>query len=233
MAEYFYCLDVENVFKELNSSPKGLSEEEAKARLKKYGYNELTEKKKASALHIFLSQFKNIFMVILILGVILSVGIGFFEAQTVGHSPYAAENYVDAIAIGVIVVLNSVIGFVQEYRSEKAMEAMKKLASPKARALRNGTETMIPAREVTLGDVLVLEAGDCAPADGRLIEAKDLRMMEAVLTGESTPVTKTTDALAADVPLAERSNMIFIGTCASSGRAKAHRNFSWHEHRVR
>ena len=214
-------MDIKDVISNLQSSPKGLSEEEANARLKKYGYNELTEKKKTSALKIFLRQFKNIFVIILIIGIILSIGIGFFEAQLAGQSPFALETYVDAIAIGAIVILNSVTGFIQEYRSEKAMKAMKKLASSKAHVLRNGIEVMIPAREAVLGDILLLEAGDCAAADGRIIVAKDLRMMEAVLTGESTPVAKTTDALVAETPLAERSNMVFTGTCASSGRGKA------------
>ncbi len=221
MTDSYHSSNIEEVFSSLKSRPNGLNGEEAQDRLKKYGYNELKKEKRATALQVFLRQFKNIFMIILIVGIVLSVGIGFFEAQSTGGSPFSLETYVDAIAIGAIVIINSVVGFVQEYRSEKAMEAMKELAASKARVLRNGVEEMIPAREVALGDILLVEAGDCIAADARLIEAKDLEMMEAVLTGESTPVDKDTRVLPAKTPLAERSNMVFTSTCASSGRGKA------------
>ncbi|MFB0514384.1 MAG: ATPase, partial [Candidatus Bathyarchaeia archaeon] len=128
---------------------------------------------------------------------------------------------IDAFVISAIVIMNSAVGFVQEYRSEKAMEAMKKLTAPKARVKRNGKETMIAAREVVPRDIIFLEARDCEPADARLIGAADLRTDEAVLTGESTPVEKGTSVLRVDTPVADRKNMVFVATHVIYGRGKA------------
>jgi P-type Ca2+ transporter type 2C len=119
------------------------------------------------------------------------------------------------------VILNSVVGFIQEYRSEKAMEAMKKLTAPKARVIRDGNETMVDARDIVPGDIVLLEAGDRVPADGRLMETVDLKADEAVLTGESTDVTKNLYVVKEEAPIADRKNSVFMATHMTYGRGKA------------
>jgi len=190
----------------LEVNRKGCTSEEAEERLRKYGYNELIERKRVSPLQIFLNQFRDVFVIILLIAISLSI--------IVGES-------VDAITISAIVVLNAIVGFSQEYKSEKAMEAMKKLTAPRARVIRDGKEVMIPAREVVPGDIALLEAGDKIPADGRLLEVAELKTNEAVLTGESTPVQKSLGVLNAETPVADRQNMVFMGTYLTYGRGRA------------
>ncbi len=199
-------MDREAVAQELKTDSKGLSNEEAKRRLQEFGYNELAERKGVTAIQIFLSQFKDVFVIMLLIATAISFAIGDFEG---------------ALTIAAIVVLNSIVGFVQEYRSEKAMEAMKKLTAPKARVLRDGGEAVIPAREVVPGDIVLLEAGDRIPADGQLLEVVDLKTDEAILTGESTPVDKEVIALDANTPVADRKNSVFMATHINYGRGKA------------
>jgi len=203
----------------LKTSINGLDSEEAKQRLVKYGYNELEERKKRTALRMFLEEFKDIFIILLLVATAFSAGIGYYESLS--DPTKGLETYSDAIVIGIIVLLVVVAGFIQEYRAEKALEALKKLAAPKARVIRNGKEETIPAREVVPGDVLAIETGDSMPADARLIEAVELKTDEAVLTGESTPVNKSLEAVKPDTPVAERSNMVFTATHAIYGRGKA------------
>ncbi|MDH5267136.1 MAG: HAD-IC family P-type ATPase, partial [Candidatus Bathyarchaeota archaeon] len=212
MNSEFHALKAEEVVKALESSLQGLSQEEAESRLKEFGPNELREKKGTTALSIFLGQFKSIFVIMLIVAAVTS---GLVDVYFENSTP------IDAFVIFAIVAMNSTVGFVQEYRSEKAMEAMKKLTAPKARVKRNGKETMTAAREVVPGDIVLLEAGDRVPADARLIEAADLRTDEAVLTGESTPVEKGTSALRVDTHVADRKNTIFMATHILYGRGKA------------
>jgi Ca2+-transporting ATPase len=212
---------MEEVIRGLESSLKGLTVEEVKQRLTEFGYNELRKHKKISLLQIFLNQFKNLFMVMLIIAILISVIIGFVESQAAADPHVVMETYADAIAIGAIVTLNAVIGFIQEYRSEKAMEAMEKLTAPNARVLRGGREVIISAREIVPGDILLLEAGDRIAADARLVETVDLSVDEAILTGESAPVDKITHILVAETQIADRNNMIFTGTHATYGRGKA------------
>jgi Ca2+-transporting ATPase len=126
---------------------------------------------------------------LLVAATILSVIIGYYDLMR-GQATSFLDAYTDAITIGLIVVLVAIAGFVQEYRAERALEALKRLAAPKARVLRDGKEMMIPAKDVVPGDILLVEAGDTIPADARLIEAIELKADEAVLTGESTPVKK-------------------------------------------
>jgi len=206
MAVAWHSLKEEKVLKKLDSSPRGLSSTEATRRLQKFGYNELVERERVTPLQIFLNQFKDIFVIILLIAIFLCVIVG---------------EGIDAITIGAIVILNAIVGFSQEYKSEKAMEAMKKLTAPRARVVRDGKETVIPAREVVPGDIVVLEAGDRVPADGRLLEVAELKTNEAVLTGESTPVGKTLTVLRPETPLADRKNMVFMGTYVTYGRGKA------------
>jgi Ca2+-transporting ATPase len=206
MADAWHSKETEQVLNELKVDQQGLSSEEVKHRLDEVGYNELKEKKKVTPFQIFLNQFKDVFVIMLLVATVISFLIG--------------EN-VDAITIAVIVILNSVVGFVQEYRSEKAMEAMKKLTAPKAHVIRDGNETMVDAREIVPGDIVLLEAGDRVPADGRLIETVDLKADEAVLTGESTDVTKNSCVLKEDAPIADRKNSVFMATHMTYGRGKA------------
>ena len=195
----------------LNTSIRGISSEEAKRRLEEYGPNELKEVKRITALEIFVDQFKDVFVIMLIIATAIAYYVDFVRNETP----------TDAITIAAIVVLNAVVGFVQEYRSEKAMEAMKKLTAPKARIARDGKDIVLPAREVVPGDVLLLETGDRVAADARLIEIADLRADEAVLTGESTPVDKGTGLVDEDTLVGDRKNMVFTATHVIYGRGKA------------
>jgi len=209
----WHSMEKEQVLTSLKTSEKGLSSEEAARRLQEYGPNELVEKEKVSPLKIFLGQFKDIFVIMLI----IAMGISIFIALTSSEG----EEFVDAATIGAIIILNSVVGFVQEYRSEKAMEAMKRLTAPKARVLRDGKEQLIPSREVVPGDIVLLEAGDRIPADCRLLEVVDLKNDEAILTGESTAVNKEDVIVDPKTPVADRKNMVFMATHITYGRGKA------------
>ena len=216
-------METNEVMRVLNVSlitAEGLTTEEVQERLKNYGYNELKEKKRRTALQMFLGEFKDIFILLLIAATIFSTIIGIHESIT-GQTEEFMEAYADTVVIGAIVVLVAITGFVQEYRAEKALEALRKMAAPKARVIRNDREIIIPAREVVPGDILLLETGDHIPADARIIEAIELKTNEAVLTGESTPVNKEVTVLDKDSPISERRNMIFTATYIVYGRGKA------------
>ena len=216
----WHAMDEKTVLKTLDTHAKGLTNKEAKERLTKYGYNVLREGKRRTALQMFLEQFKDIFIIMLLVATVFAGIIGYYESL---HEPGKGflETYTDSITIGIIVLLCAVAGFIQEYRAEKALEALKKLTAPKARVLRNGKEEMIPAKEVVPGDILLLEAGDRLPADARLLEVVDLQTDEAVLTGESIPVTKGLGALKKEMPVGDRKNMVFTATHITYGRGKA------------
>ncbi len=206
MSSLWHAMSIEEVIRNLRVDHTGLSKEEAERRLRKFGFNELMERKRVTALQIFLGQFKDVFVIMLLIATGISILVG---------------EILDALTIATIVVLNAVVGFVQEYRSERAMEAMKKLTAPKARVLRDGKEAIIPAREVVPGDISILEAGDRIPADGRLTEIVDLKTDEAVLTGESTPVEKEIGVVDEKTPVADRKNSVFMATHVIYGRGKA------------
>src|SRR3989338_7006596 len=197
---------IEDIFKELKTGKEGLSEAEAAEKLKKYGLNEIKEEKKISPLKIFLQQFNSTVVYILIAALIISIIIG---------------EIVDAIVIGVILILNSLFGFYQEYKAEKSIEALKKMASLKATVIRDGKEQEIDAKLLVLGDIIKLAEGDKIPADSRIFELANLQTQEAALTGESTPVKKELKILAEKTPLADRINMVFSGTIITSGKGKA------------
>jgi Ca2+-transporting ATPase len=201
-----WAIEKKQLLESLKATENGLSTQEAEQRLKEYGPNELAAKKGISPVQIFFGQFKDIFVVMLLIAICISVAI---------------NELVDAATIGVIVVLNAVVGFIQEYRSEKAMEAMKKLTAPKARVLRDGKEQLIPSKDVVPGDIVLLEAGDRIPADARLLEVVDLKTDEALLTGESTAVDKKDVVLDEKTPVADRKNSVFMATHVTYGRGKA------------
>ncbi|MBI4401824.1 MAG: cation-translocating P-type ATPase [Nitrospirae bacterium] len=185
----------------------GLTEREARQRLADHGPNELPESPPASPLTIFLAQFASLIIWVLIGAAVIS-GL--------------LHEWVDAAAILAIVILNAILGFVQEYRAERSLAALKKLSITTARVIRDGAVRAIPARELVPGDLIQVEAGDHAPADGRLVYATALRTQEAALTGESTPVDKTPEPLASNtVELAERRNMLFLGTDVVAGKGRA------------
>lgn len=201
---HWHQKEIGEVFEELHSSFQGLSLEEAQQRLQQYGPNELTEKKKTSLFMMFLSQFRDFMIIVLIAAAIISGIIGELS---------------DTIAIIVIVCLNAVIGFVQEYRAGKAMAALKKMAAPGATIMRDGMPANIAAVQIVPGDIAILEAGMVVPADMRLVEAFRLTVEEAALTGESASVEKHVKALRdEDLPLGDRKNMAYKGTLVSYGR---------------
>ncbi len=203
----WYALSVPEVEEPLDTDiENGLSSEEAQRRLEEYGPNEIETRGGPSPLKIFLRQFAEILVIVLMVAAVVSFAIG---------------EQIDAIAIMAIVVINAILGFVQEYRAEQAVEALRKMASPTATVLRNGEQLEVTAGEVVPGDVLVLETGDKVPADARVVEAFNLEANEALLTGESLPVKKQTDANSDETPLAERTSEVFMGTHVTYGRGRA------------
>jgi Ca2+-transporting ATPase len=220
MSKSWHAEEIDEVKRDLNAASNGLASQEAQERLKKYGFNELVEKKRRTAFHMFIGEFKDIFILLLIAATIFSGIIGYYELAS-GKSESFLESFADTITIGAIVILVGITGFVQEYRAEKAMDALKKLTAPKARVLRGGKETIIPAKELVPGDILILEEGDHIPADARLMETVELRTNEAVLTGESISVNKRLNAVKESTPISERQNMVFTATHVVYGRGKA------------
>jgi len=203
--EYFQK-SASEVLKILNTPLEGLSEEEVKIRILTYGKNVLEKKKRKSPFEIFFSQFKDFLIFILIASAIVSGFVG---------------ELLDTITIIVILLINAFIGFIQEYRAEKAMEALSKMASPYAVVIRENKIKKIPAEELVPGDIVLLEAGDIVPADIRLLEAYQLKIDESPLTGESVPVLKQVEPiLEKNVPISERKNMAFKGTLVTNGRGK-------------
>ena len=201
-----YTKSIPQVLKELQTTDRGLTQKEAEERIKRYGFNEIEEEKKISILPIFLSQFKDFLMIILMLAIIVSFLIG---------------ETADAIVISIILIASGALGFFQEYRAEKSLEMLKKMSSPKAKVNRDGTERIIDTEELVPGDIIFLEMGDKIPADCRVITSYNLNIDEAVLTGESVSVSKTLEALPEDLPLGERKNLVFSGTVVTFGRGTA------------
>ena len=203
----WHTLPVDAVMSHLHSAPEGLAEIEVERRLARYGPNELEAAVRVSPWAVLLGQFKNVLIIILLIATVISA--------FVGHG-------VEAIAIAVIVLFAVVLGFVQEYRAERAIEALRRMAAPTVTVIRDGQEIEIPARELVPGDLIVLHAGDKVAADARLIESVNLQVDEAALTGESVAVEKNTEPLGReDLALGDRSNMVFAGTIATYGRGRA------------
>jgi len=215
----WYNLNVAEVTKSFDSKAEGLTADEAKKRLAQYGPNELREeKKKISVWALVAEQFKSTLIIILMAAVVISVGLGIVSYEPGTGLP---EEITDAIVIFAIVIACVALGVIEGYRSEKAMEALKKMAALTATVIRGGADLEIPARDVVPGDIVVLTTGDRIPADLRLIEAFNLRTDEASLTGESTPVEKVTQVIeGAEVAIGDRKNMVYSGTTVTYGRGK-------------
>jgi Ca2+-transporting ATPase len=201
----WHAMSPEKVMEELEASENGLTSDNAKARLEKYGENKLKEEIKTTPLEIFTNQFKSILILILIIATAVSFAIG---------------EITDALAILVIVLLNAFLGFYQEYKAEKALEALKRMLSDTARVIRDGKMTEIDSVLLVPGDITVLERGERVPADIYLVESGALQVDEASLTGESVPVNKINAVLPEDTSVIERKNMAFMGTVVTNGQAR-------------
>src|SRR5215216_606707 len=209
-----YQKPIDEVLASFGTNPqRGLSEADAHARLNQYGKNELTAEKPIPGWKRFLAQFQDVLVILLIIATLISAVLWFYERESA--LPY------EAIAIFVIVLLNAILGYVQESRAEQAVAALRKMSAAHANVMRDGKRQSIPATELVPGDVIFVEEGDTIPADARLIKSTVLQTAEAALTGESLPISKDTHPIKEDVSLGDRTNMIFSGTAATYGRGKA------------
>lgn len=210
-----YLSSYEKVLKEQTSSPEGITSSEASLRLSQYGKNELEKGKKDSLLKRFLGELADPMIVILIVAAVISGITAFYEG----------ESFADVIIIMAVVIINAVLGVVQESKAEAAIEALQEIAAATSKVLRDGKLATIKSDELVPGDVVVLEAGDSVPADGRIIECASMKIEEAALTGESVPVNKIVDLLnlenRKDIPLGDRKNMVYMGSTVVYGRGKA------------
>lgn len=200
----YYNQDFNDVRKEINGTTEALSSEQAKKNQEKYGFNELSEGKKKTVLQIFLEQYKDFLVIILIVSAIISMFLGEVESAAV---------------ILVVITINAILGTVQTIKAEQSLNSLKQLSSPNAKVMRDGIVIEIPSREVTIGDEVHLEAGDFIPADGRIIECSSLKVDESALTGESLAVEKTEETLEGELPLGDRKNMVYSGSFVTYGRA--------------
>jgi len=205
----YHCLSIEEVYKQFDVDPeKGLNSDVIQDRLREYGPNSITEGKVVSPFKLFISQFDDFLIIILIIAALVS-GV-------------LLKELTDAIAITIILVLNAILGFIQEYRAEHALAALKKMLAPHAKVLRQGYEQELPASKLVPGDIVLISTGDRIPADSRTIEAKLLAIDESSLTGESVPVEKQVGTVSAtECPLGDRTNMCYTGTMVTRGRGKA------------
>ena len=211
MEKQFYRSGIEEVAADLKTDlNSGLSSEDAAERIEEYGYNELGETKHSSLAVKFLSQFKSFMIIVLIIAGIISGVVGYMNG----------EGFTDAIIILAIVLLNAIIGVVQEAKAEKSLDALKKMSAPHCKVFRDGKLQILESRSLVPGDVVEIETGDSIPADLRLTEAVNLKVQEAALTGESAPVEKNIEALAKEAPLGDRSDMAFQSCSVTYGRGR-------------
>lgn len=199
----YYQLSSEEVKQEINGKQEPLTSAEVKAHQEKFGPNELVEGKKKTTFQIFLEQYKDFLVIILIAAAIVSGFLGDAES---------------AIVILIVITINAILGTVQTVKAEQSLASLKKLSGPEAKVLRDGSVVPIPSSEVTVGDIVMLDAGDYIPADGRLLESASLKVDESALTGESLGVEKMTDAIEGEVPLGDRTNMVYSGSFVTYGR---------------
>jgi Ca2+-transporting ATPase len=203
----FHSMPVEEVVRALGVDPsRGLSAEEVERRIRTYGPNRIVEVKKPSPFLLFLNQYRSVLVMILLAATAVSAALG---------------DVIEAAVIGVILLFIGFMGFLQEYRAERALERLRELTAPRCRVLRDGEVVLVPSEDLVRGDVLVLGEGDVVAADGRVIESSGLRVDESPLTGESAPVDKRTEPLPEETPMADRTNCVYAGTLVVSGKGKA------------
>ncbi len=202
----WHAMEYTEVLDKLGTTPSGLSQDEVNRRLAQYGKNEIAVAPRESVIKMFLRQFANILMIILLVAVVISFLVGEIE---------------DAVLILAIVIASTLLGFTQEYRAEKSIEALKEMLQQNATVVRNGVTTVVPSSEIVPGDILVLKEGDRIVADGRIIELIELKVREAAITGESIPVQKTTKKLPIETQIGDRLNMVLSGTDVVYGKGTA------------
>ncbi len=202
----YHHLSAKETIRKLKTGKKGLSRKEFLSRIKKYGYNKLPETKKLSLISLFFGQFKNPLIYILFFALIIS---------------FATKHYMDGWIIFAVIMISTVVGFFQEYKANRALSQLRQLIKYKARVIREGKEIIITQEEVVPGDIILLSPGDKVPADARILEAKNLEVIEASLTGESMPIEKNTKAMDEKTAMADRKNMVYLGTVISRGSGKA------------
>ncbi|WP_291647549.1 cation-translocating P-type ATPase [Clostridium sp.] len=203
--EKFFSKPHDKVLKSFNVSKSGLTENQVKENLDKFGYNQLTEKQKQTVLQVFLSQFKDLLVIILIIAAIISAATGNLESTLV---------------IFAVIILNAILGTVQHFKAEASLDSLKALSSPSAKVYRNGKKIEVQSKEIVPGDILILEAGDMVAADGRIIENFSLQINESSLTGESESVNKFIDVIEKEeIALGDQKNMVFSGSLVTYGRA--------------
>ena len=200
-----YQLSVAEVLESVGGREEGLTEKEVRKQREIYGFNELAEGKKKSTLRIFLEQFKDFLVMILIFSAVISGVLGDAESAAV---------------ILIVITINAILGTVQTVKAEQSLQSLKKLSGPEAKVLRDGTAVLLPTREIVVGDTVLLEAGDYVPADGRIVENASLKIDESALTGESIGVEKSEAAIEGEVPLGDRLNMVFSGSFVTYGRGR-------------
>ena len=214
----FFNQTKEDVIAYFTSNPNGLSSTEAEERLKKYGKNKLIEAKKESLILRFFKQLAEPMTIILIVAAAISAGVEIYDALSTGHFGFPA----DVVIILSVVLINAILGVLQESKAEKAIEALQEISGATSKVIRDGKQQIIKSEDLVIGDIILLEAGDAVPADARLIECASIKSEEAALTGESLPVNKTYEIINDDnVPLGDRKNMVYMGSTIAYGRGKA------------
>ncbi len=213
----FHSVQVKEIYAELKTTEKGLKKEEVVKRLIHYGENKIQLERKISPLELFINQFKNLPVILLILAAIVSIILGTVATDHESRD----DSFIDALLIFTILIANAVFGFAQEYKAEKSIEALKKLSAPRATVMRNGEEQEIGATQIVPGDILILVEGDRIAADARVIESISLYVDESILTGESVPSEKKVDLVAVDAALGERKNMLYMSTSVTRGKGRA------------
>lgn len=220
-----YLESTESVLKEVNSTENGLSSSEAEKRLAELGKNKLKEAEKESLFKKFLNSIADPMIIMLLIAAIIQAGVAVLEAVRAGNG-FKLVDFADVLVILVVVIINTIMSLVQESKAEAAMEALMQMTAATSRVIRDGEVKVIKSEDITVGDVVVLEAGDAVPADCRIIESHSLKAEEAALTGESVPVSKCVDVLMCvdsndEVPLGDRKNMLYSGSVVVYGRGKA------------
>ena len=201
----FYKMKKEDIFKELSATEDGLSSVEVSERLKKYGKNEIAEEKAQSPIMVFLGQYKDFLVIILIIAAIISMALGDVESSLV---------------ILIVITINAILGTVQEIKAEASLASLKAMSAPTAKVVRDGNVQVVNGNEVTIGDIVLVEAGDYVCADGRIIENASMKVDESALTGESEPVEKSDEIISEEKSIGDRVNMMYSGSFATYGRAK-------------